>query len=126
MSKPSIMTSQAEVNPYKSPAVSGDRRSVWANPRVQQAMNVFAIAFAPVPLTMRVVEETLDLSINSFMERVPPVLERPVALMAIISILLACLLWLISLIINIRGALKLRVMSMIGVLLNVISLIAMF
>lgn len=126
MSTPSITTSQPEVNPYKSPAIPSDRRSVWANPRVQWALDVLAIAFSPVPLGMRIFEETLGLSIDGFMESVPPVLVVPVALMAIISILLACLLWLISLVINIRGALKLRMMSMIGVLLNVISLIVMF
>lgn len=60
------------------------------------------------------------------MESIPPEFVAPAALTLIVSTLSALLFWLISLIINIKGAFKLRPLSIIGVLLNTASLVAMF
>ena len=89
-------------------------------------MDFFAIIFASFPLGAILTEKTFGLTIDGFMESIPHEFVLHVALMALISILSTLLLWLISLVINIRGAFKLRPISIIGVLLNVASLVAMF
>lgn len=89
-------------------------------------MDLFTIIFASAPLGVRITEEAFGLTINGFKESIAPGFERLAALMFVCSIISLALLWLISLVVNIRGALKLRPLSIVGVLLNVASLVAMF
>jgi hypothetical protein len=126
MHTPPTSPSHLEINPYKSPAIPSDRRSVWESPRMRLALDLFAIFFASFPLVAILTEKTFGLTIDGFMKKVPDELVGPVALTAIVTILAALLFWLISLIVNIRGAFKLRPISIVGVLLNVASLVAMF
>ena len=90
------------------------------------ALDFFAIIFASFPLGAILTEKTFGFKSEDIIDSIPPEFVAPVALMAIVSILSTLLLWLISLVINIRGAFKLRPISIIGVLLNLASLVAMF
>jgi hypothetical protein len=126
MRTPPITPSHEEINPYESPAIPSDRRTPRTNPRLKLALDIFAIIFASFPLVAILTEKTLGRKFDDFKKNIPDALVVPVALTFIVTILVALLFWLISLIINIRGTLKLRPVSIIGVLLNVASLVAMF
>jgi hypothetical protein len=102
-----------DTNPYTSPTIPTDDlpKRLYTRPRL--LLDVFAIVFAIFPIGFRI---TIDVVPYHDFERV----FLPIAVL----FLLTMLLWLVSLVINIVGTVKTRPVSIIGVLINIASFIA--
>lgn len=110
---------EMDANPYRSPMTSSNlpKRTYT---RFRLLVDVFALIFAILPVSINVLEYYVDKGV--FIDSAP-LWQLWVFL---ICLLLMLLLWLVSLVINTAGAFRLRPVSIFGLLLNIVSLIAAF
>ena len=95
-------------NPYQTPATSSEPLPKRSYTRFRLLLDCFAIAAAAYPLVFRVIVDVWDIS--------PP--HYIVGISLLVSLVL---LWLVSLVVNAAGAFRLRLISFVGLLLNVLS-----
>ena len=110
-------------NPYKSPVNSCEAQTKPHRSLARRAIDVFAIVFASLPLLLRGVLEITERASGGqtlgFIEQNGLVGFAMIFMVALVS------LWLASLVINIVGVSQIRASSIVGVLLNIASLVAM-
>ena len=112
------MSTSSEVVPTPS-------RDAKNNPRrsLKIVADVFAIVFASLPLLLRVLMDTFDRFTGGqswvFMDQNHLVVCAAICLASVVG------LWLASLVINIIGVIRLRILSIVGLLLNIASFVAM-
>ena len=112
-------------NPYRAPATSHEPLPTRPYTRFRLFLDIFAIAFASLPLVVVILEKmkVVALGPEDFLDDKAPLSLGFAYLCCLLSVLLF---WLVSLIINIAGTIKLRPVSIFGFLLNVASFIAMY
>ncbi len=101
-------------NPYKSPDISTERSLKRPYTRFRLFLDVFAIIAAASPLGLRIVVTLVNL---------PEIESLAFFIILFSSIALG---WVASLVINAAGTFRIRLVSIFGLLLNVVSLLAMF
>lgn len=99
-------------NPYQSPATAEHGIAIPRYTRFRLLLDIFCLAAALIPVGLRIVVETTGLP------TVPVFVAR-----AVLLTLAAC--WITSIVLNFAGTPRLRVVSIIGVILNVVSVAAM-
>ena len=103
-----------DTNPYESPLPPSDLSVKRPYTRLNLLMDIVAIAGAAYPLMFRAVVELMAL---------PPPTDRAIGISLFLTLALA---WLVGLVLNTAGAFRYRPVSVIGLLLNVSSMIMMF
>jgi hypothetical protein len=111
-------------NPYAAPATSREPLPKRPYTRFRLFLDVFAIVFASLPLILILEKmKVVALKPDDLLDDKSPLSLALAYLCCLLSVLLF---WLVSLIINIVGTVKLRPVSIFGFLLNVASFIAMY
>lgn len=110
-------------NPYKSPTTSCVAHNRPRRTPLRLAVDVFAIVFAALPMLLRVLLDTYDRITGGqswvFID------QNQLVVVAAICLALVVGLWLASLVLNIIGVFRLRALSIVGLILNIASLVAM-
>ena len=107
-------------NPYQAPATSGEPLPTRPYTRFRLFLDIFALVFAISPTSYNVIDYFVDISDFQGNARIP------VALAILAAQLLLVVLWFVSLVINAAGAFRLRPVSIVGLVLNLVSLVAGF
>jgi hypothetical protein len=109
-----------ETNPYQTPATS--RRPLPKRPytRFRFLVDIFALIFAILPVPFMV---------WNYYSNTGVVIANATYFqlwVMLIGFLVVLVMWLVSLVINAAGAFRVRPVSAVGLLLNIVSLIASF